>query len=277
MQIRFRPDLVLQRYRPDGPSLWRSARERIRSLIAFLGSPAQFARIARLSRMERRDVGRMIAPLEHLVRALLMADAIAWLVGTEEGAALMREAATTRDAPDTHEQPTPSRPRPVHAASKAEHASPADRSAATSDASPDEIIARALDPERLAFRLADPLPQPKQTTASTRHHAHVERAKPDAPSATRSNDGLRAACRLEALALVIANPMPMILVLARHLAQRILPPLEIASPHKPMPLHIARDGRDLILARALGFARSLFFHEHRRRIFTYALPAPDPG
>ena len=93
--------------------------------------------------------------------------------------------------------------------------------------------------------------------------------------ASKQNDGIRYARRLESLRLIIANPEPLILIFARHLAARVFPAIEIASPHKPMPPPIACQGREIILARALSYARSLFFHQHRQRIFTRALPPPE--
>ncbi|OYX47631.1 MAG: hypothetical protein B7Y90_12560 [Alphaproteobacteria bacterium 32-64-14] len=259
--------LVLKRQRPDSPSLWAHARQRIEQLMDFLGSPVRFARIATLDRREHREMNIMIAPLEYLVRALLMAEAIAMLVCTEEGAALMRAANEARDAP----APPPPRAT-VPARVRTETGSPAQ----TRDA--DAIIARALDPKRLAFRLIDaPMAPAPQTKAAPRPSSAPPRAISIKPPESKLNHGIRYARRLESLRLILANPNPMILILARHLAGRILPPVEIASPHKPMPHAIACQGREIILARALSFARALFFQQHRQRIFKRALPPPRPG
>lgn len=265
--------LVLKRQRPDSPSLWARARQRIEQLMDFLGSPMRFARIATLDWRERREMNIMIAPLECLVRALLMAEAIAMLVCTEEGAALMRAANEARDAP------APPQPRATTAASTVTHAAsptpppPATETPPAQAPDPADAIARALDPKRLAFRLADRLTGPVETMQAPPRQASA------APHARtfKLNDGIRYARRLESLRLILANPEPLILIFARHLAARVFPAIEVASPHKQMPPAIAAQGREVILARALSYARMLFFHQHRQRIFTRALPPPQPG
>ena len=271
MDLQYRADLVLKRQRPDGPSLWARARQRIDQLLSFLGSPAHFARIATLARPERREMNIMIAPLEYLVRALLMAEAIAWLVCTEEGAALMRAAAEARD-------PSAPQPRATTAASMVTPAaspppSPTNDSPAEQAPDPADAIARALDPKRLAFRLADRLTGPVEAM-----RAPPRQASP-APHARafKLNDRIRYARRLESLRLILANPEPLILIFARHLAARVFPAIDVASPHRQMPPAIATQSREIILARALSYARMRFFHQHRQRIFTRALPPPQPG
>lgn len=270
MDTRYLAPLVLKRQRPDGPSLWVRARQRIEQLMDFLGSPMRFARIATLDWRERREMNIMIAPLEYLVRALLMAEAIAWLVCTEEGAALMRAANEARDAPAPQ-------PRATTAASSVTHAAspppPATETPLAQAPDPADAIARALDPKRLAFRLADRLTDPVEKVEPAPRPASATQRAP----ASKSNDGIRYARRLESLRLILANPEPLILIFARHLAARVFPAIEVASPHKQMPPAIAAQGREIILARALSYARMLFFHQHRQRIFTRALPPPQPG
>ena len=270
METAYRADLVLKRQRPDGPSLWARARQRIEQLMDFLGSPARFARIATLARPERREINIMIAPLEYLVRALLMAEAIAMLVCTEEGAALMRAAAEARD------KPAPPQPRTTMAASTVTHAAspaapPATETPPTPAPDPAAAIARALDPKRLAFRLADAVKEPVEEVETAPRPASATQRAP----ASKQNDGIRYARRLESLRLILANPEPLIRIFARHLAARVFPAIEIARPHKSMPPPIASQGREIILARALSYARALFFHQHRQRIFTRALPPPE--
>ena len=274
MDLQYRADLVLKRQRPDGPSLWARARQRIDQLLSFLGSPAHFARIATLARPERREMNIMIAPLEYLVRALLMAEAIAWLVCTEEGAALMRAAAEARD-------PSAPQPRATTAASMVTPAAsppppPTNDSPAEQAPDPADAIARALDPKRLAFRLADRLTGPVETMRAP-PHARAIKPLASKPPALKLNDGIRYARRLESLRLILANPEPLILIFARHLAARVFPAIDVASPYKQMPPAIATQGREIILARALSYARMLFLHQHRQRIFTRALPPPQPG
>ena len=259
MDTQFRADLVLKRQRPDGPSLWARARQRIEQLMDFLGSPARFARIATLAVRERREMNIMIAPLEYLVRALLMAEAIAMLVCTEEGAALMRAAAEARDSPAPQPRATMAASIATHAASPAPapaHGNTPGAGARRRPRRDHRPRPRSETPRLPPRRRADRACSTSQSRAAPQPPAATPRAPTDKPPASKPNDGIRYARRLESLRLIIANPNPMILILARHLAGRVFPAIEIASPHKPMPPPIARQGREIILARALSYARS---------------------
>ncbi|MGE0597800.1 MAG: hypothetical protein AB7P07_15700, partial [Hyphomonadaceae bacterium] len=70
--------------RPDDPDfpmtptyLWRVLREFLRALFAIFGEPAAIARRLHLPACEHRNLSQALAALEHLLRRLLLIDALA--------------------------------------------------------------------------------------------------------------------------------------------------------------------------------------------------------
>lgn len=98
----------------DPAALWERAARLVKSLFASIISPAHLIRAPEPTRREPRALQNMIAPIEALVRSLLMSEAVAWLLGTEAGAETLREArrnAQRKAARHTEAAP----PKPTHA------------------------------------------------------------------------------------------------------------------------------------------------------------------
>ncbi len=74
------------------PDLWRAAQGFIASMFAAHGDAAALVRRAPLSGQERRAILGWLIPAERLVRQLLMANAITFLLMTEAGRAIRRRA-----------------------------------------------------------------------------------------------------------------------------------------------------------------------------------------
>lgn len=291
MEIRYLPHRVLQRSRPSVPDLWRRACDLMENLLDRLTSAHRLARVTTLERHHRRYLQDMIEPLELLVRSLLLSDTVAWLTTTDEGADIMREEAARREQ---HAAPGPASssvaaritridpPAPDQLAS--EQSEPeSDPTHDTAPTAPTETvtvtaadieaeIARALEPGNLRFRLTDPprIPwaEPQETPARS-PRAQTPRKRPSA--------ALRFARRVEALRLIIANPMPMVRILARYLARRHMPPMDVPTPYTHLRQGFGLGAKEIILARAISFVRFWFLQETKQRRDTLALPPPQPG
>lgn len=269
MSLRYLPRRLLTGPRPDVPALWRSARDLFESVMTSLTSARRLARVATLQKHHRQYLQAVITPVEMLVRSLLMSEAVAWLTSTDEGMKVLSEEAARRDSPAA-----PQAPRTTIAAA-ANTETDADTPATDGDASPshtttDADIERALDPRRLRFLLAEP-----QKLPWTEPRAATPRTAPK--TGPRPNAGLRFARRIEALRLILADPMPMIRILARYLARRNMPPIDVPTPFAPIRDHGWPGVRDILLARAISFARMVFLHDYKLCRDRLALPPPQPG
>lgn len=74
------------------PTLWERARALFAVVIAAIGSVRDLAQRDELRRKERRNLLARLKPVEAIVRALLVTEAITWLLMTPAGRALMRGA-----------------------------------------------------------------------------------------------------------------------------------------------------------------------------------------
>jgi len=274
MDIRYLPERLLQNPLPSVPDLWRRACDLMENLLDRLTSADRLARTATLQRDQRTYLHAMIEPLERLVRSLLLSDTIAWITTTDEGADIMREEANRREKPAVAKPTSASVPAPVIRAEQPAsqttepHVQPATATDTTQDI--DAEIARALDPKNLRFRLTDP----ERTVHAT---PVTSRDPPVRDTGMRPDAGLRFARRVEALRLIIANPMPMVRILARHLARRDMPPMDVPTPWTSLRYTFGLGAKEITLARAIGVARYWFFQQLKRRRDTPALPPPNPG
>jgi hypothetical protein len=255
--------------------LWARAAELIGSLIRIIGSPAILLRNGETTRKERREIGFMIAPIEALVRSLLMSEAIAWLIGTDEGAEMLRNA---RRAPA---QPAPE-PEPKRAASAARTSPPDDPPTDESDPAEIHVIAGSrftnaelkayLAPAHLGLEVYDII----------RSGRVLSTARPAATGSPRRDirrppPNLTLARRIETLRRIIADPRSAILIVARDLATRNLDFLYVPSPRNWIDERWP-DGRgDVYAARHISWTRFLYLEQTRNRIDTLALPKPEPG
>lgn len=80
-----------ERARLSIPDLWERARALFARLVEVAGAPNQL-RARRLGRDQRRDILDWLHPVESLVRNVLVAKAITFLLMTPQGRALMRPA-----------------------------------------------------------------------------------------------------------------------------------------------------------------------------------------
>jgi hypothetical protein len=270
MEFRYIPERLLQKPLPRVPDLWRRAYDLMESLLDNLTSAARLARASTLQREQRTILHAMIEPLERLVRSLLLSDTIAWLTTTDEGADIMREEANHCDQQPAARPASGSAPAPTTRADPRASQTPEPNVEPNTTRDIEAEIARALDPKHLRFRLADPERTPHATPATRRD-------PPGRDPARRPNAGLRFARRVEALRLIIANPLPMVSILARHLARRHMPPMDVPTPWTPLRYSFGLGAKEIILARAIGAARYRFFRDLKRCRDTRALPPPRPG
>jgi len=280
MQNLYLPRRALQTPLPRVSDLWRRAHVFVENLLDGLTSAARLARAVTLPRDQRTFLHAMIEPLEHLVRSLLLSDTIAWLTTTDEGADIMREEAARRDAQTAAKLASTSAPAATIRSDQRASRAPEPRADPGATRDIEAEIARALDPKRLRFRLTDPECPPHATPATRRDPSEREMTKPDMAQrdmTRRPNAGLRFARRVEALRLIIANPLPMVRILARHLARRHTPPMDVPPPWTPLPDTFGPGARELIPARAIGVARYQFFQKLKHRRDARALPPPLPG
>jgi len=266
--------------------LWARAAQLIASLISFIGPPAGLLRMRDTTPRDRREIGFMLAPIEALVRSLLLADAIAWLTGTDEGAEMLQEAAREARRSGPPQQPArraaaSARTVPQDdpftdekAAAPEPAAAPEDaRENAPGDALSDADIARLLAPSHLRFALHEPTqwgrePPPPRRAAAARSSRRARRRPPA---------NLALARRYEALRRIIADPHAAMLVLARDLARRELGMLYVPTPRNWIDERWGCGRSDIYRARRVSFTRFCFFEAHRKRIRTLALPPPEPG
>lgn len=270
MENRYIPECLLQNPLPRVPDLWRRAYDLMESLLDNLTSAARLAHARTLQREQRTFLHAMIEPLERLVRSLLLSDTIAWLTTTDEGADIMREEAAHRDQSTAAKPASAGVPTATTGADPRASQPPEPKVERHTTRDIEADIARALDPKHLRFRLADPERTPHVRPATRRD-------PPERDPARRPNAGLRFARRVEALRLIIANPLPMVRILARHLARRHMPPMDVPTPWTPLRYSFGLGAKEIILARAIGVARYRFFQKLKRRRDLLALPPPMPG
>jgi hypothetical protein len=252
------------------------------SLVAFLGTPADLIRDGDTTRRERREIGVMIAPIEALVRSLLFSAAIAWLVCTSEGAAMLREARRNAASPAPQPERKPARTRAASAkhtsvshdpyTDEVENPAPAADAASASSSPSDADIAAWLAPASLRF-------QPCEVMRSC-IVAEKPAAAPAAPrriTRRRPPPNLTLARRIEVLRHIMADPRAAILALARDLATRDLGSLYVPTPRNWLDDLWSSACAAIRLARRISFTRFCFFERHRDRIDMLALPPPEPG
>lgn len=261
---------------PTEPSrLWARAAALIATLIRIIGSPAMLLRDGETTRRERREIGFMIAPIEALVRSLLMSEAIAWLIGTDEGAEMLRNA--RRNAA----QPAPE-PEPKRAASAARTSPPDDPPTDENDPAETHTIAGSqFTNAELAAYLA-PAHLGLEAYDFIRSGSVVRAARQAATGASRRDirrppPNLKLARRIETLRRIIADPRAAMLALARDLATRDLGLLYVPSPSNWIDERWPDSRGDVYKARRISWTHFLYLEQTRDRIDTLALPPPQPG
>jgi len=259
--------------------LWGRAAALIAVLFTFIGSPARLIRSGGLTRSQSRGLNRMIAPIEALVRSLLMADAIAWLLGTEEGADMLRNArqdAANKARAASHSVASAMRTTAGEApcTDDPDNVAPAESEnvSATTDLT-DAGIAAMLAPDRLRFRPWEIVRHGYDVTGAARA-ASTDRRR---ASARRLTAAILLARRIEALRLIIANPRPMMLALARELAAGSHGDLYVPSPRHWIDDRWTFGHGEIREARRASFTRYRFFQTLRARDAILALPPPAPG
>lgn len=266
----------------DPYGLWARAARLIASLLDFIGPPAEILRARDTTRRERRNIGFMLAPIEALVRSVLMSAAIVWLTTTDEGEEVLRQAA--RDA----RRPEPSPPQPSRRAAAPARAAQQDDActeeiSATAETAPEDApedalsdseIALLLAQDRLRFGLHEPTcwgrpDPPPRRAAAARSSRRVRRRKPPR--------NLALACRYEALRRIFDDPQAAMRELACDIARRDLVMLYVPSPRNWIDERWGAGQAEVRLARRASFTRFCWYEAHRKRIRTLALPPPEPG
>lgn len=248
--------------------LWTRAAALMAALLVFIGSPARLIRSPTSTRRQRRALNRMIAPIEALVRSLLMSDAIAFLTGTEEGAEMLR---TGRAEAGGDTQPAT----PAHAIAIAceglredpttdDMASPAADGEAT-----DADTAKMLAPKRLRFRPYE-FVHPGYVVSGDKRKP----ADPAHPPRRRISPIVKLARRIAALRLIIANRRQAMLALARDLAARPLHDLYVPSPRNWIDERWVFGHGEIRDARRISSARFRDFEKTRSA--PQAPPQPEP-
>lgn len=253
-------------WRADAAHLWARVAALLAALIARVASPAQIIGAPCLTPQDRRLLDRLIAPIEALIRLLLMSDAIAWLLTTEEGAAELARA----------QQPPPSAtPSPLPCAREQRETSmPAETARPPSEPPGEDGIARLLAPAHLRFRLYDTWGRTicvcEQPPPPRREHAAPRRRRFRCAAT-------RLARRIEAVRLILVNPRPAMLALARDLARIPLHGVYVPSVRNMIDRRWLHGRLDNHAARLLARARFLFLDATRDRLAIRALPPPEPG
>lgn len=253
------PDL----WRADPVHLWARAAALLATLVVIIVSPAQLIRAGFLAPEDRRSLDALIAPIETLVRTLLMAEAIAWLVTTEEGVAMLARAQSA---------PAPRRATQSAAARTRASVEPVAQQSAGNLS--DAEVARLLAPPRLRFRLYDTLRPTSYVMDQPEPRPVAPGYPPRRPSALAA---LRLARRAEALRLIIARPRSAMLALARDLARVPLLNLFVPGVRNWIDPRWPHGRIDIHAARLLASPRFRYLMEWRDRLEIIALPPPRPG
>lgn len=198
--------------------LWTRARAMFARAVAAVGDAQAIARIAALTRTLRREIGRWLSPLEHIVRKLLLAEA-----------AELHRAAVAAAARRVRVEHVPLRGMAQHC--QGGGASPqARQSAVIAEKGAPHGSRSKCDPSqperwRASFSFALPRnPRYVSNACAPRildPWSEYPSAKPSAAPAapTHHNASFRLARRLEALRRVLENPRPHAERLARLLAR----------------------------------------------------------
>lgn len=224
-------------------------------MLCRIGSTRSLSFWANFPKDEQNELTVWLEPVEKLVRAILMARALVYLLMTPEGFALRNRS--RMQAPTPAHTPDVPHAAPLAQTTEAPIQRPAEPLVApTAPLTPDAhdpvnwrccfpIIGRATDPD--AF---DPDP-PEFARAATRHrHPMRSAARDRIREMDRSSAAARAfARRIEALARVIADPDTAMLRLAREIAA--LPREALAEGDDPaFQLRRWRHGADAYVAAA---------------------------
>jgi hypothetical protein len=257
--------------------LWSRAAAMVAAVVLIFGSPTRLVR-AGLTRSQCREFDHSIAPIEALVRSLLMSEAIAWLTTTEEGAETLRSARVT--------PPPAAAARTAHASTEdATHAPPQDAPSTEETITQDDLtedqieeceagaadltdedIVRLLT-AKLNFDPYEPMPRYSRVTGKTRAPAARTSA-----ARRRKLASLRNARRLEVLRRILEDPQHAMKILARDLAARSFAGLYIPSPGNLIDERWTTGRDEVRSARILSFAAFCDFEKVRD-----ALPQPEPG
>ncbi len=231
------------------PTLWERAKALFAATLATIGSAAALGRRYVFRRRERRELLIRLKPVEAIVRALLITEAFTYLLMTQAGQKLWRTAkpcAIPKSAlPPEQVAPPPSptrqafisamqaamqtiaclRPRIDPRIAERAEQKRGDALAAKADASPparfqvlrwslDKPIMRDIDDTARSVWI-DQLSEPDREIVSPA--ASRRRADPPPHPAAHTGPAASLASRLDALARVLADPLPAI----RRLAARI--------------------------------------------------------
>jgi hypothetical protein len=247
------------------------------SLLGFVGPPAGLLRERDTPPRERREIAVMLAPVEAMVRSLLMSAAIAWLTTTDEGEDMLREAA--REARRAECQPPPRRAAVSSCAAPQEDAT-TDETPATPEVIPESTLTDAdvellLAPQRCRFELQEPCEWNRKRRPA-RRHARASRARRRRVRRKLPRN-LALARRYAALCNAMADPDAAMLAMAHDLARRNLDALYVPSPRNWIDEHWGRAHADIRLARRASFNRFRWYQAYRDRTRLLALPPPEPG
>jgi len=237
------------------PTLWERAQALFAVMLATIGSIAELAARHALRRKERRELLIRLKPVEAIVRTLLLIEAVTYLLMTPSGQKLLRTAKPCR-IPEPPAPPPPPQSPARTAFTPAMQAALQTiaclrpridpRIAAREERERREALAAALaaqaeTPARTRFSVLrwtsdKVIPEAPERTSGPWVDV-LDEAYPwrdDTPDGASAADGESAPCaalarRIEALARILADPMPAIRRLAARLAG--LPPEVIARPY----------------------------------------------
>lgn len=270
----------------DPAALWERAARLVKSLFAGIISPAHLIRAPQATRREHRALENMIAPIEALVRSLLMSEAVAWLLGTEAGAETLRDARrnaqrkSARDAEPAPPKPTHARAQSATRTSASEPPPPCD--APAPDAPAEEAVPEITEAEIAAFLARKKLAfQPYENA----HSGHIVTGRKRAPSdpalhrrkRRRITRNMKLARRAEVLRQIIEDRSRMVEAIARDLAARELASLYVPSPRNWIDARWSCGHSEIREARRASFTRFRYLHQTRQRDDMLALPPPEPG
>jgi len=220
---------------PAIPALWEKAAQMFARVIEHIGSTSSFAKRWRISRRDRAELVNWLAPVERLVRACIVTNAITFLLETVKGRKLLRE---------TPKMASPEPPKPPGKKSRhsiqiphpgwhtiAQHVQPAPKLEAPPLAPEDPFDPASWGANfrvlgwkfhanderkppkkkrRLFILSLDP--EPEHYPSSRRKHEPLRKDQQDPPA-------LILARRIESLRRIIANPGPAISRTARFIAR----------------------------------------------------------
>lgn len=270
----------------DPAALWERAARLVKALFAGIISAAHLIRAPEPTRREHRALENMIAPIEALVRSLLMSEAVAWLIGTQAGAEVLRDARrdarrkAARDAEPAPPKATHARAQSAARTSAVESPPPCD--APMPDAPAEEAIPEITEAEIAAFLAREKLGfQPYENGRAGHIVAECKRAPADPARRRRKRRritrNMKLARRAEVLRLIIADRSRIVEALARDLAARELASLYVPSPRNWIDARWSCGRSEIREARRASFTRFRYLHQTRQRDEILTLPPPEPG